>query len=86
MEHLQCKNCGNEDQSKMTFSKTPTGMIKASCGGCKKYIKFVSKKDYQRFVKKDFLIRSVSNRKTVGGKHLQHSKSFQRELNRPKLF
>jgi hypothetical protein len=86
MEHLQCKKCGNRNQMKIFYTKTPTGMIKASCEICKSYIKFVSKRQYAKRYK-------VSNSKIVGGKHLQHSKSFQKEmmylndkLDTPKLF
>lgn len=78
MEKLQCGKCKS---TRVFYTKTPTGMIKASCEICKSYIKFVSKRQYAKRYK-------VSNSKTAGGKHLQHSKSFQRELNKPntKLF
>ena len=81
MEKLKCNKCNNENPRLIFYTKTPTGMIKASCEICKSYIKFVSKRQYAKRYK-------VSNSKTAGGKHLQHSKSFQRELNRPntKLF
>jgi formate dehydrogenase maturation protein FdhE len=50
MEVLKCTKC--KSINKIFYTKTPTGMIKASCEICKSYIKFVSKKTYEEEQKK----------------------------------
>ncbi len=42
MEHLQCKHCGNGDQTKIIFSVTGPH-LRATCEICREFIKFVSK-------------------------------------------